>query len=116
MSDVTRTSAEIHLDYYSGTDEPDRGIFVHRPVEPEDTAELVIGVYIDDDSIGSPPELKGKQIQIDFSGSARALESLGTYLIALARLESRDPDPHEHFEDVQNAEGGNIHLIIRRRS
>lgn len=115
MSDTLSKRTEINLEYYTGEDDLSRGVFSTRPVDPAYTAELTVGVYVDDDSMGPPPELKGKPLQLDLAGSPRALEAFGTYLIALARLQSPDPDPHEHFEDVRNADGGTIHLIVRRR-
>jgi hypothetical protein len=115
MTKMLRHPVEIELSYYTGGDDPERGIFTTRPVDPEHTGELRMAVYTDDDTIGFPPELEGKPLQIEFSGSARALDAFGTYLIALARLNSPDSDPHEHFEEVVDERGGTVHLIVRRR-
>lgn len=114
MSELRETTVAVSLAYYTGVDDPELGVFSSRPVEPENTNELVVGVYLDDDSVGFPSALDGKRLQIELAGSARALEALGTYLIALARLQSADPDTHEHFEDVRDARGGTLHLIVRR--
>ena len=117
MSDTTARPAEILLSYYAGVDDPERGIYTARPVDPEFTDELRVAVYVDDDeTLGFPPELLGKRLQVQRSGSARALEAFGIYLVALARLDSSDPDPHEHFEDVSDERGGTVHLIVRRSS
>lgn len=114
MTDTLHTPIEVTLSYFQGEDDPERQIFATRPVDPEFTSELQIDVHIDDDSVGTPSALQGKQLQVEFAGSARALEAFGTYLLALARLQSSDPDPHEHFEDVQDATGHPLHLIVRR--
>lgn len=115
MSDTRDKPTELVLSYVTGVDDPERGIYTTRPVEPAFTDELRVAVYIDDDeTVGFPRELQGKRLQVQLGGSARALEALGTYLIALARLESPDPDPHEHFEDVGDERGGTMHVIVRR--
>ena len=114
MSDVMEKPVQLVLCYYVGPDDPQRGIFATRPVDPEFTEELRIGVYIDDDSSGFPAVLDGKALQIQFAGTSRALAAFGAYLFALARLESPDPDPHEHFEEVRDDRGGTVHLIVRR--
>lgn len=115
MNDIAQTAVEVTLAYYRGEDDPEEGIFATRPVDPEFTNELKIAVYIEDDSVGPPPEVLRKgPLQVQLSGTSRALEAFGTYLVALARLDTADPDPHEHFEDVGNEHGGTLHLIVRR--
>lgn len=114
MTDFAQQPVQLTLSYYTGVDDPVRGIFATRPVDPEYTSELQIGVYVDDESSGFPTELNEKRLQVQLAGTSKALEALGTYLIALARLESPDPDPHEHFEDVADERGGTLHLIVRR--
>jgi hypothetical protein len=86
-------------------------------VDPPFTNELSVDVSPDDsDSLGIPPELtRLGRLQVQLAGTPRALEALGTYLIALARLQTRDPDVHDHFEDVQYEPGGTTHLIVRRK-
>ncbi|WP_331021430.1 Imm32 family immunity protein [Longimicrobium sp.] len=101
--------------YRVGPDDPERGVYYTFPVEPRFTSELRIGAYLEDvDPDPLPPILKGGVLQIELAGTPRALEALGTYLIALARLETQDPNPHEHIEDVMHEGGGSVHLIIRR--
>jgi len=113
MSDKVSIAAPIQLEYWAG--ENVTGIAYQRmPVDPDYTDELVIAVRSDDDE-GDPREpLVAGRPQVHFAGTPRALEAMGRYLIALARLQSADPDIHEHFEDVQNDDGGTAHLIIRR--
>lgn len=116
MSQTLDKPVELVLSYLTGLDDPEQGIYTTRPVDPQFTDELRVAVYVDDDeTLGFPRELEGKRLQVQLSGSAHSLEAFGTYLIALARLESPDPDPHEHFEDVKDERGGALHLIVRRR-
>lgn len=115
MNGTKSKSIELLLAYHTGVDDPERGVFSTRPVDPEFTNELRLGVYTDDpDTNGFPAALSGKRLQVQLAGTPRALEALGSYLIALALLNTPDPDPHEHFEDVRDERGGDVHLIVRR--
>jgi hypothetical protein len=115
MTDTVRNGVRVELAYYGGEDDPARGIFKRRPIEPEHMDEMALGVYFDDDSIGVPPEIAGRPLQIELAGSARALEAFGTYLIALARLKTADSDPHEHFDELVGEHGATVQLVVRRR-
>ena len=85
-------SVQLSLGYTGGTDEPSKGIFRNQPVEPEFMNELVMAVRSDAsperDWSGWPA---GDSPQIHIAGTKRALESLGTYLIALAQLQPKSP-------------------------
>ena len=117
MNDVVEKSATVTLAYVDGEEDAARGIFGRRPLDPEFTDEIGVAVYPDDESTAITGLLRSTPLQVQLSGSPRALEALGTYLIALARLETADPNPHEHFEDVRNVHaGGTLHLIVRRRA
>ena len=115
MSERLSIAAALTLEYWSGRDVPDQQ-YQSMPVEPEHTNELVVALRSDeeDDSRDPRAPLFDGRPQVHLAGSPRALEALGLYLIALARLATEDPDPHEHFEDVQNGDGGTVHLIIHR--
>jgi hypothetical protein len=115
MSDVEQKTVTVTLSYYGGDDDPASGVFARRPVEPPFSHELSFGVYLDDDSIGTPESLRDQPLQIQLSGTARALEAFGTYLLAMGALNSEDPDVHEHFDDIPNDGGGPLHVIVRRR-
>jgi hypothetical protein len=115
MTEINTTLVQLALAYYAGEDDATRGIFSRRPVEPEHTEELRIGVYFDDDAIGVPPELAGRPLQVELAGSARALEALGAYLVALARHSTEDPEPHEHFDEIAGEQGSQVHLVVRRK-
>jgi hypothetical protein len=105
---------EIDLEYTGGNDEPARGIFRNQVVEPEHLDELRVAVRSDIDAARPWPGNEGEQPQIHLAGSARALEELGRYLIALARLETADPEPYGSFDNVRNADGGTLRLLPRR--
>jgi hypothetical protein len=113
MSERVDVPTQVLLQYWRGKDEPGR-LYQNAPVEPEFTEELIIALRHDDGEGDPRAPLIDGAAQVHLSGTPRALESFGRYLIALARLETADPDPHEHFEEVQNADGGNVHLIVHR--
>ncbi len=106
---------EITLAYSGGKDEPERGIFRNFPIDPEFTSELMIAIASDDDPVRVRWDAgrHGKP-QVHLGGTPRALEELGRYLIALARLDTRDREPSTSLDDVQNADGGTVRLIPRR--
>jgi hypothetical protein len=54
------------------------------------------------------------QLQVHIVGTSRGLEALGTYLIALARVDSSDPEPYGSFDDIPLSGGGTIRLLPRR--
>jgi hypothetical protein len=103
----------IELRYNAGKDEAERGIYRNQAIEPEAGNELLIAVHRlkepDDVLPGNP-----FQQQVHLVGTPAGLEALGTYLIALARLQTADPEPHGHLDDVKSADGGTISLIPRR--
>jgi hypothetical protein len=105
--------ATIELRYNTGEEEPERGIYRNQATEPEAGPELLIAVHQltepDDVLPGNP-----FQRQVHLVGTPAGLEALGTYLIALARLQTSDPEPHGHLDDVHAADGGTISLIPRR--
>jgi len=112
--DRVRVATELELEYYTGTDIPGKQ-YVNTPVDPEFTEELTLTIRPDElDGDPRVDVLGGRRPQVNLVGTARALEALGKYLIALARLNTADPDPHEHFEDLRNADGGTVHLIVHR--
>ncbi len=113
MSRRVSLHTSIELEYWKGHDIAGL-IYSSSPVEPEHTNERRIAVRSDDSHIDPrSPAISGRR-QVHFAGTRRALEAFGKYLIALARLETADPSPHEHFEAVQNDDGGTVHLIVRR--
>jgi hypothetical protein len=105
--------ATIELRFHTGRDEPERGIYRNQATEPDNSDQLLIAIHQltepDDVLPGNP-----FQRQVHIVGTAAGLEALGTYLIALARLKTADPEPHGHLDNVRSADGGTISLIPRR--
>ena len=105
---------ELTLSYVMGRDDLAQGVFESRPLDPAYTGELTISVYTESRERDDLPADRDSRLQVQFGGSARALEAFGTYLVALALLQTPDPEPHEHFEDVLGENGESVHLIVRR--
>lgn len=115
MSKRVKNRVEIDLEYSGGKDEPEKRIFRNFPIEPEFTSELVIAIAGDDDPARVRWDVpRCGRPQVHLSGTARALEALGRYLIALARLETKDPEPSASLDDVRNADGGTVRFLPRR--
>jgi len=103
----------LQLTYASGQDNPARGIYRNQAIEPDSGSQLLIAIHQLDEADQVLPG-NPHQRQVHIVGTAEGLESLGTYLIALARLKTADPEPHGHLDDVHFADGGTISLIPRR--
>ena len=112
MPDTTR-DVTVRLAYSTGRDEPERGIFRNQAVEPNDGAGLLIA-YLELDETSDVFPDNPRQRQVHLVGTGPALEALGTYLIALARLEGADPEPYGSFDEVRFERGGTIRLLPRR--
>jgi hypothetical protein len=113
MSSKRSVTAQIALEYWMQADSPGHAT-QHVPVDPQYTDELILAVRSDEQDADPRARVVSGRPQVHLAGPPRALEAFGRYLIALARLDSQDPDVHEHFEDVQNDDGGTAHLIVRR--
>lgn len=115
MKPTHSSDATIRLDYVShGRDDPARGVFRTRVADPARADELVIAVRDDahpERAVFLDPHLRP---QIHLAGTVAGLEELGRALIALARLETQDPEPYLSIDDVAHADGGDARLIIRR--
>ena len=106
----------IGVEYSTGKDEPSRGIFRNQAIQPSIDREIAIAIREHEPEdvpvfIDNPT-----QKQVHLIGTARGLEQLGAYLIALARLETSDPEPYGSFDDVLDVDGGTIRLLPRRVS
>jgi hypothetical protein len=113
MSERMTTNAQIPLEYWVGVEEAGV-LYQNAPVDPEYIDEIVIGLRSDEEDAHPQAPLLGGRPQVHLAGTPRALEALGRYLISLARLQTLDQEFHEHFEDVQNDDGGTVHFIVRR--
>lgn len=115
MTSNRQVEHRITLEYIDAEDDPERQTYRRFPISPEHSAELVVAIrdHPDLDIPDVYPE-NPSQLQVHVVGTARALEELGRYLIALARLDTKNPEPSESIDDVRNADGGTIRLIPRR--
>lgn len=114
---VTTIPIQFELAYVStGPDLPEQGYWRNFPVDPQHTSELTVGIEPFDHTIHDTlyKAAEHGRPQIVLSGPPRALEELGRHLIALARCETQNPDVHTHIDDVANANGGTVHLVIHR--
>lgn len=113
---VSKT-VRLRLDYYVGEDEPARGVYRNAVVWPKYTRELLIAIRNDAEPFSDKPfDAQTDPPQVHLVGTARALEELGRYLVALGRLKTADPEPYGWFDDVRNADGGRARLLPRRVS
>jgi hypothetical protein len=114
MSKRVRLPVQIDLEYYhEPSSHPD--VVDTWLVDPKFTNELRLAVYADDDSFGVPDAIKTLgRLQVELAGSPRALQELGRFLIAMARMETNDPNVHDHLENVQYGIGETAHLVVRR--
>ena len=113
MSERITITAQLPLEYWVG-EERAGVVYQNAPVDPEHTDEIVIGLRSDEDGADPQAPLLDGRPQVHLAGTPRALEALGRYLVSLARLQTLDDEFHEHFEGVQNDDGGTVHLIVRR--
>ncbi len=104
----------VRLAYSAGRDDPARGIFRRMPIDPLFTDELTIAIRSDEAPEARWSGTVGDRPQVHLAGTARALDELGRYLIALARLETEDREPYTSLDDVQLADGGTVRFLPRR--
>ncbi len=112
MNKQRAENVTVTLRYSGGEDEPERRVFRNHPLLPDLGADLMISVVqLDEasDDLANP-----FQLQVHLVGTSRGLEELGTYLIALARLVSSDPEPYGSFDEIPLSGGGTIRLLPRR--
>ena len=113
MSKKVQVTSKLPLEYWTDHDEAGT-VIKTQPVEPDHTNELLIAIRADEGDDDPRARVLTLRPQIHFAGSPRALEAFGRYLIGVARMKNDSPYWHEHFEDVQNDDGGTLHLIVRR--
>ena len=84
------------------------------PRAPRRSTELIVAVR--DLELDDPPIFPENptQFQVHLAGTTAALKELGNYLIALSQSKRVDPEPYESLNDVRNADGGTVRLILRR--
>ena len=114
---TTKVSTTIDLEYVS-VGEDGENVFRNFPVDPEHSDQLSISIrpFSPDGTEKAYNATMHGRPQVVVSGSPAALEGLGRYLLALARLESSHPRAGTNVDDVKNIDGGTVHLVIRRES
>ena len=88
-----------------------QSVYPPRPRKADELLVAVRDLEPDDVPIFSD---NPTQFQVHLAGTAAALDALGNYLIALSKVRVSDPEPYESLNDVRNADGGTIRLIVRR--
>lgn len=116
MSEPQKITQTVVLEYTRGADEPAKGIFRRFPVSPRFADELVLGIAGEDDPARVRWDAAQGPPQVHLAGTPRAFEELGTFLIALARLQTQDPAPSTSLSDVRFDQGGHARLIVHRLS
>lgn len=107
---------ELNLNYYIGKQDELKGIYNGKIEEPNYLDELAVDVFEDEIfDEESDDFVKTGKLQVSLSGSNRALEELGKFLIALSRYKTKDPSYHQHFDNINNSEGEEIINLIFRK-
>lgn len=103
----------IKLKYFSGIDDPQKGIYEGGVCEPEHLDELIIDIENEEIfDMDSDSFIQSGNKNLHISGSRRALKEFGTYLIALSNYKTNDPDYHDHFDAVSNSNGKDLVNMI----
>ena len=114
---LNKQKIELELRYRTGSSDPDKGHFAGGVDEPKHLEELAIEVsdrelFDFEKDVFVPTG--GLQVQI--SGSRRALYEFGRYLVALSKLDTEDPDYHDHFDGLRMSDDTRgCELIVRLR-
>ncbi|MBE7043900.1 MAG: hypothetical protein E7397_00075 [Ruminococcaceae bacterium] len=118
MKTFSEKEVILKLKYLQSKSDASKGHFIGGLEEPKYLDELCIDIYDDMDFDMEHEEFhKNGKLVLDLSGSDRSLYELGKYLINLALYETDDPDFHEHFDGLQDAEQKQrINVIVRKQS
>jgi len=122
---ITKKRVEVELRFH-GTgkiEEPSTGYFVGGLPAPKISGNLGFLVHRqvpDEDGCLNPIPEEGSyegSIQVNLFGNTKGFRELGKYFLALAELDTRkDPDFHEHHDDLISIDGrSHIHLIVRKQ-
>lgn len=112
MNPTNPEHVTLELQYAPAATQPDS--HGGQPMVPVRESELLVAIrdhpeFASDVISGNP-----SQLQVRIVGTAVGLQDLGTYLIALARCPTTDPEPYEDFNEVANVDGGTVRLIVQR--
>ena len=116
MKKVTK-SLDVELVYRVGASDPEAGHFAGGVEDPKHLDELAVWADYDEQfDFDRDAFVPSKDLQVQISGSRRALFEFGRYLIALSQLQTADPDYHDHFDELQLVNGKPAcKLIVRLR-
>lgn len=120
---VTTRQVQVELRFLgSGTVVFERGGFHGGVPAPETKGEVSFTLHhqtADEDGVMIPTTLASglqQSFQLNIEGSSAGFAELGRYFLALSALDTvRDPDFHEHFDDVMSSDGHTVVDIIVRK-
>ncbi|HAN09695.1 MAG TPA: hypothetical protein DCP90_03680 [Clostridiales bacterium] len=113
---IYKEKVEIELKYLSGKQDIKKGIFAGGVQTPQYLDEIIIDIS-EAEKFDEVLEdfVENGNLKVDISGSSRALEELGIYLIALSKYKTFDPDYHDHFENFNNSNGEKVIEVSFRK-
>ncbi|MEZ4699786.1 MAG: hypothetical protein R2834_05615 [Rhodothermales bacterium] len=105
----------LTLEYMQGRSRPEDGYFEGGVAGPQHLEQL--GVCVQKElrlnMVTDEMEETGA-MQVSISGNRDVLFNLGRYLVAVARLDTEDPDYHDHFDSLKHVNGcAPCRLIVR---
>ena len=112
-----KEKVEITLEYYPSDFDEKAGIYYGGVEEPRYIDELLFDICEDEEFDEEKDDfVKSGKFQLVISGRDKALEELGKYLIAFSRYKTKDPDFHDHFDDIKNSNNEDaVNLIVRKK-
>jgi hypothetical protein len=104
---------ELTLTYLNGQNKPEEGYFEGGVKDPDFLKELLL--WVEDEEIFNFDKntfVKTGNQQVNLCGTKRALFELGRYLIALSKYETKNPNYHDHFDEINYPEGKSPSALI----
>jgi hypothetical protein len=98
---LAKKTVRVELLYRQGESHPENGHFAGGVETPRHLDELA--VWVDEEEkfdIDRDALVPTGDLQVQISGSRRALYEFGKYLVALSQLETEDPAYHDHFDEL----------------
>lgn len=106
----------LKLGYYPSKSDKENGIYSGGVCEPKYVDELKMNISEDYEFDMDNEEFKKNGMYaLEISGSERALEEFGKFLINVAMFQTDDEDYHEHIDNLLNNNGdAAVNLTIRK--
>ncbi|RPF54155.1 Imm32 family immunity protein [Aquisalibacillus elongatus] len=104
----------LKLEFFEGKQDEEKGIFEGGVKDPECLDEIGIDV-IEGETFDLEKDefVSNGKFEVHLKGSDRAFRELGKYLIAMTYYETKDPNYHDHFDNLTTSSGDNhIDLIV----